>query len=207
MHSGAAPTDKQSREERRPCVLFVDEDSATLQVTGDLIQHCGYETVRRFEYEIALRSFERMPDAYDIVVIGCSRDSGSSRQLAAEIRRLDPFVPILFYMCRADDITRDDLNDLYAWTVLKPAPGLQWAGTLMTLLGQASSPLRPVSTRAAKSRAVVKPRISGSEADQLNRGGDLKLSHEVGAMKLNGAIRDSEHDADLFVKMAGHDQS
>ena len=194
---------KKGRPERRPCVLFVDTDAATLQATGDLIQYCGYETVRRLEADVALRSFERMPGSYDVVMIGCARDSVAGRQLATEVRRISEFVPIVFYVSDADEITREELHELHAWCILKPAPALQLAGTLMTLMTRVRT-ARPASTRATKSRGLNgKAGLAGGEPDQLGGGSHPEFLHQVGAVKLDGAFGDSALGGDLLVKTAG----
>ena len=195
---------KKPVDDRRPCVLFVDEDSATLQLTGDLLQSCGYETVRRTEPEIALNSFQRAPEAYDIVMIGCGRDSGDGRLLAREIRLINEFIPIIFYLSSAQDIAREQLRDLHAWCILKPAPLLQLAGTLMTLVDQRAPQSKRTSTRAIRRLASgVEPWLSGSETDEIVGGGDPQLLHKVGSVKLDGSFADAAIGGDLLVKASG----
>lgn len=125
-----------AKQPRKPCILIVDTNLTELQATGRTVEMCGYKTIQRFEHSVALRTFQRTPDCYDVVIIDFSKGVKSARHLAREIRRLNTTIGLIFYVESPRTITREELNKLDALCIVKPAPTLQFAGTLMTLFGQ-----------------------------------------------------------------------
>lgn len=149
MNAGFLSPNKDSasaKQPRAPCILIVDSNLTELQATGRMIEMCGYKTIQRFEHAVALRTFQRTPDSYDVAVIDFSKSVKAARHLVREIRRLNTSMALIFYVDSPKSITRDELRQLDALCIVKPAPTLQFAGTLMTLLAQSQCPPnRPAS--------------------------------------------------------------
>jgi CheY-like chemotaxis protein len=76
-------------------ILLVDDDRALLDATRTALLRRGYDVVAFTSSEVALASFRRAPDTWDIIVTDRSMPRLSGEQLAREIRELRPDIPII----------------------------------------------------------------------------------------------------------------
>jgi CheY-like chemotaxis protein len=81
-----------SRSER---VLLVDDDEAQVLSMQSMLRRIGHRVVSRTDPEAALRVFRKNPDRFGLVITDQTMPQLTGEQLAREILRLRPNLPII----------------------------------------------------------------------------------------------------------------
>jgi PAS domain S-box-containing protein len=76
-------------------VLFVDDEDALIQIAQNKLRRLGYKLTTRSDSLEALRTFEKDPHAFDIVVTDQTMPNLLGTDLCREIRRHRPDIPVV----------------------------------------------------------------------------------------------------------------
>jgi DNA-binding NtrC family response regulator len=76
-------------------ILLVDDEEAVLRVARRLLQRAGYAVTGFHSAERALGYFREHPQSFDLVITDYSLERRSGLALAAELRKLRPWLPVL----------------------------------------------------------------------------------------------------------------
>ena len=133
-------TDFKSHGER---VLFVDDEESLVFLMTQMLQRLGYQVTGCTSPEEALETFRSGPRNFDVVVSDLSMPAMSGVDLARELLRIRPGMPILIasgYVGPADNETARSLGlpDL----LLKPNTIEKLGQALHRVIGKCEPPAR-----------------------------------------------------------------
>ena len=117
---GTEPSPDQGRPVARPVVLLVDDEPAIRQLAGRLLERAGFEVIRGETAAAAIALIEDPAVVVDVVLTDLVMPGMGGADLAAEVRRVRPTVPILFMSGFAE---ADVVTSLDAPVVPKPFTG------------------------------------------------------------------------------------
>ena len=80
---------------RRGRILFVDDEESLVQLGKDILSGLGYEVVGRTSSTEALELFRARPDRFDLVITDMTMPNMTGIELAREIMRIRPGVPVV----------------------------------------------------------------------------------------------------------------
>jgi CheY-like chemotaxis protein len=124
---------------RGQTVMIVDDERALVALAEESIAQLGYEPVGFDSSVAALRAYREAPDRFDAVVTDESMPELSGTELAHEIRRLRPSIPIILMSGHgslelAQRGTQIGINEL----LLKPVHSRNLAESLARVFGSLS---------------------------------------------------------------------
>ena len=97
---------------RGECVLVVDDEPAIAIVVGKMLERLGYTSEPYIDSQKALQRFQENPGGYDVVLTDYSMPGVSGLQLAGEIRKTRPDIPILLTSGFHEAFNRRDIDSL-----------------------------------------------------------------------------------------------
>ena len=84
-----------STERPRKTILLVDDDDNIRRVTSAILTSKSYKVEEASDGLEALSLFKINPEKYDLIVTDLSMPNMTGTELASEIRKLSPSIPIL----------------------------------------------------------------------------------------------------------------
>jgi DNA-binding NtrC family response regulator len=76
-------------------ILFVDDEAALTDMVGQMLERLGYGVVTKTSSLDALEVFKTQPDHYDLVITDQTMPHMTGVDLAKEIMRIKPEIPII----------------------------------------------------------------------------------------------------------------
>jgi PAS domain S-box-containing protein len=76
-------------------ILYVDDEAMQVRAMSKLLEHLGYRAVGLTDPGQALEAFRRHPQAFDVVITDQTMPSISGRELAREILKIRPDLPVI----------------------------------------------------------------------------------------------------------------
>jgi PAS domain S-box-containing protein len=130
---------------RQENILLVDDDGVALAATRGQLEHLGYRVTAVSDARMALKLFQTLPAAFDLVLSDSTMPGLTGRDLCEKILGLRPDLPVLLASGFADIKTSDDARAAGVREVLrKPTPLAVLATTIARYLGNgAVSPASP----------------------------------------------------------------
>ncbi len=116
-------------------VLFVDDEDIQVRAMNKLLEHLGYRVVGLSNPRKALDVFRRQPDAFDLVIMDQTMPQMSGIDLAHEILRARPHLPVI--LCTGYSETINEKDALAAGVsafMLKPFSVKEIAETIRRVL-------------------------------------------------------------------------
>jgi len=83
-------------EDRKPCVLFVDDDDHVREVGEEIIESFGVDVVSIADGQRAWALFQEKPEMYDLALLDVMMPRMTGCDLAVEMRALKPDMPVIF---------------------------------------------------------------------------------------------------------------
>ena len=108
----AAP-ERQSSAGRGERILFVDDEGVLLFVGTMTLEQKGYQVTGMPNGDAALRELQANPDGYDVVLTDLSMPGMSGLQLAEQVRKIRPELPVILtsgYISPEDQARADQLG-------------------------------------------------------------------------------------------------
>lgn len=93
--SGIAETTERPIAAGKGRVLFVDDEDIQVRSIPPMLERLGYSVTAKTDAREALALFEERPDAYDLVITDQTMPRMTGDQLAVEMLRIRPGIPIL----------------------------------------------------------------------------------------------------------------
>jgi nitrogen-specific signal transduction histidine kinase/ActR/RegA family two-component response regulator len=90
-----APEEEHVARGNGETVLFVDDEEALVRLGEEMLAELGYEPVGFVSSVAALEAFRSEPDRFDVVLSDESMPAMNGSEMALEIRRLRPGVPVV----------------------------------------------------------------------------------------------------------------
>ena len=105
-------------------VLFVDDEKPLVDIGREMLVELGFEVVARTSSVEALEAFRNRPESYDMVITDYSMPNMTGLQLARELLKLRPGLPILLCTGFSEAVSKDrvralGISDLIMKPILK----------------------------------------------------------------------------------------
>ena len=100
-------------------VLFVDDEEAVAQLGERILVSLGYRVTTRTDSLEALELFRSDPDQFDLVMTDMTMPKATGRDLAMQILRMRPNIPVVLCTGYSDQINEDQARALGIREVMK----------------------------------------------------------------------------------------
>jgi PAS domain S-box-containing protein len=116
-------------------VLFVDDEDIQVRAMNKLLEHLGYRVVGLSDPGAALELFRRQPEAFDLAIMDQTMPSMAGIDLAREILRVRPGLPVILCTGYSETINEEDaLASGISAFMLKPFSVKEIAETIRRVL-------------------------------------------------------------------------
>jgi PAS domain S-box-containing protein len=88
-------------------ILFVDDEKFLADIGKETLESLGYQVEIRTSSYDALEAFRKQPDKYDMVITDITMPKMTGEQLAAEIKKIRPNIPIILCTGFSNRITSE----------------------------------------------------------------------------------------------------
>jgi len=93
--ASGVPQPSDQPQEGNERILLVDDEESVAHSTGLLLEFQGFVVSTHYDSRDALKAFKRSPDAFDLVITDQSMPTMSGLELAAEMIKIRPEIPIV----------------------------------------------------------------------------------------------------------------
>jgi CheY-like chemotaxis protein len=106
------------------CILFVDDEELLSEMTRDLLEDIGYRVTAKINGRDALEAFLSDPGRFDLVITDYTMPGMNGMELAKEIIRVRPDMPIILctgysYMLDREKLRKAGIRDIVIKPVLR----------------------------------------------------------------------------------------
>jgi signal transduction histidine kinase len=164
---GVLPTGKER-------ILLVDDEEMVADIVSQMVSKLGYRVDACTDSVVALETFRKYQDRYDLVVTDMTMPNLTGKQLAGEMRQLRPNIPIILCSGIREDFDAGDICGTGKTEfAMKPLSMQQLAHIIRGVLDEGRVERRRYPRYVANSGAFVI-----SKADPSHRGElvDISLS-------------------------------
>ena len=92
-------------------ILFVDDDSAILEMSEQLLELMGYQVTLASSGQEAMNLIQKRCDSFDIVITDMTMPGMNGLELAQEIKKMCPDLPIILCSGYTDVVEEDNASD------------------------------------------------------------------------------------------------
>lgn len=118
-------------------VLLVDDDDASVRVSQHMLESLGYNVVTAHGSIEALDRFRGDPRGFDVLLTDVTMPHMTGTQLATEVRRLQPHMPVIFCTGNSDHAAQHPSREMRDTALLvKPVTKMKMAQTVRRVLDQ-----------------------------------------------------------------------
>ena len=116
-------------------ILFVDDEQAFVDMGKEMLEHLGYRVVTRTGSIDALELFRTDPRRFDLVIIDMTMPNMTGDNLAREIMRIRPRIPVVLCTGFSEMVTEENVRDMGIRRLLmKPLVMRDLAGCIREIL-------------------------------------------------------------------------
>ena len=117
-------------------ILFVDDESALANLGQEILKNLGYEVEALTSSAAALEQFRQHPQQYDLAIVDLTMPQMTGLDLARELLRIRPDLPIILSSGFADKIHLEEIRELgIREVIIKPWGVRPLAETIKNALG------------------------------------------------------------------------
>ncbi len=104
--------EKQPLQRGQERILLVDDEEAGLKVMQTMLERLGYKVTARAISSVALNAFRHNPDSFDLVITDMTMPNLTGKDMAIEIKKIRPDMPIILCTGFSDQIDEDEAKSL-----------------------------------------------------------------------------------------------
>ena len=101
-----------SSPESKEHILIVDDEKRIVQIGQEMLEHLGYEVTGHTSSMEALESVRRQPEKFDLVITDFTMPQMNGVELARELSRLRPGMPIILYTAKSKAVSPENAREL-----------------------------------------------------------------------------------------------
>jgi DNA-binding NtrC family response regulator len=101
-----------SSPEFKEHILIVDDEKRLVQSGQEMLEHLGYRVTGHTSSMAALESVRREPETYDLVITDFTMPQMNGVELALELSRLRPEMPIILYTAKTKAVSAEKAKKL-----------------------------------------------------------------------------------------------
>lgn len=109
---GAQQTRPAAAADTKEHILFVDDEKRIVQIGQEMLEHLGYQVTGHTSSMDALESVRRQPETFDLVITDFTMPQMNGVELARELRRLSPGMPIILYTAKTKAVSPEKARKL-----------------------------------------------------------------------------------------------
>ena len=119
-------------------ILLVDDEKILLETTGHILERLGYEVFMRSSPVEALEKVRSDPQNLDLVITDKTMPHMTGIDLAQEIKKIRPDMPIIMCTGFSEEISPDWLENIgLAEIVMKPVSGREISKVIRKVIDKA----------------------------------------------------------------------
>jgi len=123
-------------------ILLVDDENSLLEITRRMLERLGYDVVARTSSVEALAKFNSAPQNFDLIITDKTMPNMTGFDLAQEIKKTRPDIPIIMCTGFSEEISPDKLENIgLAEIVMKPISNLKIAKIIRKVLDKEVQPV------------------------------------------------------------------
>ena len=155
-------------------ILLVDDEEMVADIVKQMVSKLGYRVDAATDSRAALETFRENPDQYDLVVTDMTMPNLTGKQLAEEMKKIRPLLPIILCSGLNENFCSADAKELgVAEFAMKPLGMQQLAQIIRRVLDGRDTERRRTQRFPAKTGAFV---ISKSDPSNRCKLLDISLS-------------------------------
>ncbi|MBF0397464.1 MAG: response regulator [Desulfobacterales bacterium] len=113
-------------------ILFIDDDPQISIVTRRLLESLGYTVFSLLNSTEALKAFKKVPNEFDFVISDIDMPNMNGKQLAVEILKIRPNIPVILCTGYGDLIDNEEINKIGVSQILsKPFTREELAASIL----------------------------------------------------------------------------
>jgi CheY-like chemotaxis protein len=93
-------------------ILIVDDEKRIVQIGQEMLEYLGYRVTGHTSSMEALESVRRQPEIYDLVITDFTMPQMNGLELAGELNRLSPGMPIILYTAKSKAVSPENAKKL-----------------------------------------------------------------------------------------------
>jgi len=93
-------------------ILFVDDEKPLTDIGKEMLESCGFQVVTRTSSVEALEAFKFRPNDFDLIITDQTMPNMTGMELAREVLRIRPDMPIILCTGFSDAVSYDRLRDI-----------------------------------------------------------------------------------------------
>jgi CheY-like chemotaxis protein len=101
-------------------ILLVDDEPAVMEMGTILLEHLGYRVTSQTDSVSALEVFRSNPHEFDLVITDYTMPKLTGFDLAREVLRIRPDIPVLLCTGFSEKITPEHVKELGMGLLMKP---------------------------------------------------------------------------------------
>jgi len=118
-------------------ILFVDDEKGLVDIGREMLESCGFEVITRTSSVEALEAFRHRAADFDLVITDQTMPNMTGMELAREILRIRPNMPIILCTGFSDAVSYDRLRDIGIGDfIMKPILKHDLIGSISRLLAE-----------------------------------------------------------------------
>ena len=122
-------------------ILFVDDEHMLIEMAGMFLEQQGFRVTKKTDSREALEIFRSMPDEYDIVVTDQTMPKMTGSELAVELFKIRPDIPVILLSGYSEKISVNEVKKLGVREFLaKPFDGKTLARSIRKVLDEKTFP-------------------------------------------------------------------
>ncbi len=180
-------------------ILFVDDEEILVDSSRRMLARIGYTVVASNSGTEALELFQRDPGNFDLVITDTTMPNMTGIQLAEELLKICPDIPIIICTGHSNLISEEKLNAMgIRECVMKPFEMQEMAETIRRTLDNKSVERREYERFKVRDGAIAIPASDLSKQGEII---DISKNGLAFSYKENGDL--SKEFAELAINMAG----
>ena len=101
------PSEKEILPKGTERIMIVDDEESILFSTRELLEDCGYKVTAFSDGQQAFHAFKQNPDQYDLIITDMTMPKMTGDELALEILKIRPGLPMILCTGYSDRISED----------------------------------------------------------------------------------------------------
>ena len=101
-------------------ILLLDDDQTVVDMGTSILEHLGYKVTAEIDSLRAIEVFSAGPDDFDLIITDHTMPNLTGMDLAKEVRRIRPDMPIILCTGFSEKITPDSVKELGIELLMKP---------------------------------------------------------------------------------------
>ena len=114
--------------------MLADDDAAVVEMGAKLLKRLGYKVTSQTDSVKALEVFRSSPDQFDLVITDYTMPKLTGVDLAGEVLRIRPDMPVMLCTGFSEKITPRRIKDLGIELLMKPYGMIEISQTVRKIL-------------------------------------------------------------------------